>query len=150
MKGKFTACLFVALMLLLSFGCAQQTVSYSSEPAALPPPPPQAVDTSHPRAKLVTGSERLLGMVLIENPRFRELGQLTQAEVTVRNTTENTYNLEYKYEWTDDQGFTVGSSSMWHRFTLTPHQEKNFPSTGKTPAAKNIIFTVRLPNTAFN
>lgn len=135
---------FITSMLIVTAfvgGCATPT----KEPIK----PIRNVDTSHPRAKLVTGSNKLLGKVLILNPRFRTVGQLAQAEVTVQNVTKNRYVLEYKFDWADDQGFTVDSRSMWHRFTLTPHQMQNFSSTGKTPEAKNILFTLRLPHDAF-
>lgn len=111
--------------------------------------PVSNIDTSHPRAKLVTGSNKILGRVVILNPRFRTLGKLSQAEVTVQNLTENRYVMEYKFDWADPQGFTVDSHSVWHRFILTPHQMQNFNSTGKTPEARNIIFTIRLPHDAF-
>lgn len=111
--------------------------------------PQPMIDTSHPQAKLITGSEKLLNNVAIIDPRFRKVGQLTQAEVTVQNLTENRYTLEYKYDWEDSQGFTVDSRSVWHRFTLTPHQTQRFQSTGKTPEATTIIFTVRFPDDAF-
>lgn len=131
----------VFLLGLFVGGCATQT----REPIK----PIRNVDISHPRAKLITGSNKLLGKVLILNPRFRKVGKLYQAEVTVQNVTKNTYNLEYKFDWADEQGFTVDSRNVWHRFTLTPHQVQNFTSTGKTPEAKNIIFTIRLPHDAF-
>lgn len=107
------------------------------------------VDKSHTRAKLITGSSKLLNRVVIRDPRFRTVGQLSQAEVSVQNLTKNKYILEYKFDWTDEEGFTVDSRSVWHRFILTPHQVQNFNSTGKTPEAENIIFTIRLPDDAF-
>ena len=107
------------------------------------------VDASNPRAKLVVGSKALVNKVAIIDPRFRVLGQMTQAEVTVQNLTDDRYTLEYKFDWEDSQGFSVDSRSMWHRFTLTPRQTQRFQSTGKTPEAVNIIFTTRLPDDAF-
>jgi uncharacterized protein YcfL len=107
------------------------------------------VDTSHPRAKLVIGSKKILGRVKILNPRFRKVGKMTQAEVTVQNLSDTKFSLEYKFDWQDAQGFTVDSGSMWHRFTLTPHQMRDFSSTGKTPAGEQITFTVRFPHDAF-
>ena len=63
--------------------------------------------------------------------------------MTVQNLTWSTHNLEYKFEWADSQGFTVDNPTVWHRFTLTPHQVQSFKSTGKKPEAKRITFTVR-------
>jgi uncharacterized protein YcfL len=111
--------------------------------------PQPMIDTSHPNAKLITGSEKLMNNVAIIDPRFRKVGQLQQAEVTVQNLTDIRYTLEYKFDWEDSQGFSVDSHSVWHRFTLTPRQTQRFQSTGKTPAASIIIFTVRFPDDAF-
>lgn len=143
MRGLFS---IIAVMVLsfYTMGCMQQVSSPN------PIEPISNVDTSHPRAKLVIGSKKILGKVKILNPRFRKLGQMTQAEVTVQNLTETKFSLEYKFDWLDAEGFTVDSGSMWHRFTLTPHEVENFSSTGKNPDAENIVFTVRFPHDAFN
>ena len=144
-KLKGLGCVIAVLVFgLYIAGCRQGQVSSRHIIEPIP-----NVDISHPRAKLVIGSKKTLGKGKILNPRFRTLGKMTQAEVTVQNLTETKFSLEYKYDWADSQGFTVDSGSMWHRFTLTPHQVKNFSSTGKTPEAQNIIFTVRFPHDAF-
>ena len=111
-----------------------------------PVEPISNVDTTYLNAKLVTGSNLLLGNVLITDPKFRTVGKMTQVQVTVKNLTENEYTLEYKFDWADMEGFVVESRSVWHRFRLSPHEIRNFSSTGKTPEAKKIIFTVRLPH----
>lgn len=109
----------------------------------------QIVDTSDPRARLITGSRDLLNRVVMVNPRFRPVGNLTQAEVTVQNLTDDRYMLEYKFEWSDPQGFSIGDAAVWHRFTLSPHQIRDMSSTGKTPEAQNLTFTIRYPDDAF-
>ena len=113
-------------------------------PAAVP-----TIDTQDPRAKLVLGSEALLGKVAMGDTRLRQIGTLTQAQVTVQNLTDNRYTLEYRFDWRDSQGFDVGSLNTWHRFTLTPRQTQTFNSMGKTPAATNIVFNVRIVDDAF-
>ena len=107
------------------------------------------IDYGAPRATLVVGSDQLRGRVDVGNSRFRSVGQLTQAQVMVQNMTETRYTLEYKFDWEDSQGFQVDSVNSWHRFTLTPGEARTFTSTGKVPDAKNIMFTVRLPDDAF-
>ena len=113
--------------------------------------PPEAfetrvVETRHPRAKLALGSRMLIRQVVIVAPKFRQVGELTQASVEVQNLTEKTYRLEYRFEWEDEAGFGVDATSVWRRFTLTPNQIQKFSSTGRAPEAKNIVFTVRLPH----
>jgi uncharacterized protein YcfL len=149
MKEVKLLTLIIDLVFITAFfggGCVPQVPLAQQRPA----PPVQTIDTTHPRARLVTGSVDLVGKVVIRDPRFRTLGQLAQAEVTVQNLTETLYTLEYKFDWTDEQGFTVESPSMWHRFTLTPHEIRNFSSTGKKPEARNITFTIRFPYDAFS
>ncbi|RMF95273.1 MAG: DUF1425 domain-containing protein [Candidatus Schekmanbacteria bacterium] len=107
------------------------------------------IDDSNPRATLILGSKKLLNKVKIMNPRFRVLGQLTQAEVTVQNLSENRYTLEYKCDWYASEGSLVNSLNVWNRFTLTPHQTQSFQFMGKTPEAVKIVFTVRFPDDVF-
>ena len=140
---KLFYCTMIVFLSSFSIGCsapvssAQRTV-----PAA-------AINTEHPRARLVLGSDDLIGRIALLDPRFREVGLLNQAQVTVQNLTQDRYTLEYKVEWEDNQGFAIGSNAMWQRFTLTPNQVQRFKSVGKTPEAKKINFTVRLPDDAF-
>ncbi len=134
----------VALVAGAVAGCTPQTVKEQPELIAGP-----SLDTSHPRAKLILGSEDLVGEIRISSPRFRPVGQLTQAQVTVQNLTDSRYTLEYRFGWEDSEGFKVGNPGSWHRFTLAPRQVETFNSTGKVPEATNIVFTVRLPDDVF-
>ena len=104
-----------------------------------------AVDTSHPGATLVIGTQALLRNIVLTDPRFRQANRFTETQVTVRNLTDGTYTLEYKFDWADSEGFAVESGNVWHRFTLSPNQIQTFKSVGKTPEAKTITFTVRFP-----
>jgi len=140
---SFTLVVLMAVLICFT-GCT--SVGPAAGQRTVPQP---MIDTSHPRAKLITGSEKLVNKVAVIDPRFRQVGQLQQAEVTVQNLTDIRYTLEYKFDWEDSQGFSVDSRSVWHRFTLTPRQTQRFQSTGKTPAAALIIFTVRFPDDAF-
>jgi len=107
------------------------------------------IDNSHPRATLVTASEGLVGNIKLLNPIFKEVGRMTQAQVRVQNITEYRYTLEYKFSWEDKQGFAVGNNNVWQRLTLVSGQTQSISSVGKTPDAKMIIFTVRLPDDTF-
>jgi len=132
---------FALMVTTVSSGCATDSVR--------PPAAVATIDTQDPRAKLVLGSEGLLGKVALGDTRLRQIGTLTQAQVTVQNLTDNRYTLEYRFDWRDSQGFDVGSLNTWHRFTLTPRQTQTFNSMGKTPAATNIVFNVRIVDDAF-
>ncbi len=107
------------------------------------------VDKRYPNATLVIGSDELLGKVVVRDVRFRKVGNFTQAEVTVQNTTNKTYYLEYMFEWQDSQGFNVDEVKVWRPFTLTPYQVRKFTSTGPVPEASRITFTIRFPEKMF-
>ncbi len=110
--------------------------------------PPSAVDTSHPRAKLVLASNGLAGNIRLLAPRFRKLGAFTQAQVTIRNLSPDRYVLEYKFDWHDEDWFATGQKTVWHRFKLSPNQIETLQSMGKTPEASGIVLTVRFPEDA--
>lgn len=109
----------------------------------------RGVDQSNPRATLVLASQELIDDVRLGSPRFQSVGQLTRAQVTVQNLSDNRYTLEYRFEWEDGSGMSAGNSGSWHRFTLSPRGVQKFTSTGKVPEAVNITFTTRLPDDVF-
>ena len=57
------------------------------------------LDDSHPRARLVLGSEKLVGNIRMANIKFRKVGLFTQAQVGIQNLSDVRYTLEYKVEW---------------------------------------------------
>lgn len=138
------AAVIFALTLLSLISAGQTPPAYGSEIMSTP-----TVDTSHPRAKIVVASEALVGQIVVIDPKFRELGKLTQTQLTLQNLTENRYTIEYKFDWEDAQGFKIEGPSVWRTQTMTPHLVTNLNSTGKTPQAKNIIFTIRFPDNVF-
>lgn len=145
---RFSSALCALLMTsapLLLVGCNQAGVRADSPEFQ----PDTTLDQSDPRAKLVLGSSSLVGEVRLSAPRFREVGTLTEAQVSVQNLSGDHYTLEYKFDWEDDQGFTAGNSGSWYRFELGPKQVRRVTSIGKVPEAKNIVFTVRLPDDYF-
>lgn len=111
--------------------------------------PNASVDQSHPRAVLILGSDDMVGSLNIGGLRFRQVGQLSQAQVTLQNMTNDNFSLEYRFEWQDRDGFQVETLGTWHRFKLAAHGTKNFTSTGKTPEAYKMVFTVRYPGGPF-
>ena len=130
-------------LLILALAAMLAACSAKAPPEALAT---RVAETDHPRAKLVLGSRVLIHEVVIVAPKFRQVGELTQASVEVQNLTEKTFGLEYRFEWEDEAGFGIDATSVWRRFTLTPNQIQKFSSTGRAPEAKNIVFTVRLPH----
>ncbi len=107
------------------------------------------LDDTHPRARLVLGSEKLVGNIRMANIKFRKVGLFTQAQVGIQNLSDVRYNLEYKVEWEDEGGFMLDQSGVWQRFTLSPTQIDTVTTTGKVPEAYKVVFTVRLPDDPF-
>ena len=107
------------------------------------------VDASHPRMRLVLGSENLIGKVALVDVRFGSTGTLPRAEVTVQNLTNDRYTLEYMYRWEDHEGFSVDVNPVWKRFVLGPREIKSFQSVAPMPEAWSATFTVRLPDDRF-
>lgn len=104
------------------------------------------VVNTNPRARLVLGSQDLLGQIAIVDVRLGTVGALNRAEVSVQNLSYDRYSLEYRVAWEDQQGFSINDNTTWHRFTLAPREIKSFQSVGKTPEAYALTFTVRLPD----
>lgn len=107
------------------------------------------LDDSHPRARLVLGSEKLVGNIRMANIKFRKAGLFTQAQIGIQNLSDVRYNLEYKVEWEDADGFMLDQSGVWNRFTLSPTQIDTVTTTGKVQEAYKVVFIVRLPDDPF-
>ena len=107
------------------------------------------LDDTHPRIRLVLGSEKLVGNIRMANIKFRKVGLFTQAQVGIQNLSDVRYNLEYKVEWEDENGFMLDQSGVWQRFTLAPTQIDTVTTTGKVQDAYKVVFTVRLPDDPF-
>ncbi len=104
----------------------------------------EAVDASYPGLKRVIASDYLLGSISVIDPKLGSKGNFSKAQVTVKNLTQIQYELEYQYQWEDQEGFAVGSPRPWHRFALGPKELKNFSEMALQQDAKGAIFTVRM------
>ncbi len=104
----------------------------------------EAVDASYPGLKRVIASDYLLGSISVIDPKIGSKGNFSKAQVTVKNITQSQYELEYQYQWEDQEGFAVGSPRPWHRFTLGPKELKIFSEMALQQDAKGAIFTVRM------
>lgn len=142
MKRRMVALMGMLGLGVLLAGC--QTVMPDTGYVAAP-----TIDASHPRARLILGSERLVDNIRMANVKFRKVGNFTQAQIGIQNLSDARYNLEYKIEWEDESGFMVDQSGVWRRFTLAPAQIDTVTATGKVPEAEKIVFTLRLPDDPF-
>jgi len=107
------------------------------------------IDASHPRMRLVLGSEALVGNIALVDVRLGDAGGLPRAEVSVQNLTNNRYTLEYQFAWEDKEGFSIPENRVWKRFVLGPREIRSFQSLGANPDAWSATFTVRIPDDVF-
>ena len=107
------------------------------------------INASNPRARLVLGSKDLVGRIAMTDARIGSVGELTRAEVTVQNLSNDRYQLEYQYAWEDRDGFSISENRVWHRFVLAPRELKSFQTVGSSPKAYGFTMTVRLPEDFF-
>lgn len=137
---------FLTLVVLLWLSACASTSQTEPDPGYILP---SAVDNSHHRAKLIIGSNELRGMVALHSPKFRTIGQLTQAQVELENYSGQTLDLEYRIDWSDLDGFKAGTLSSWQFVSLAGNGTEALSSTGKVPEATRITVTVRLPGDMF-
>lgn len=145
-----------ALMLGHFTGCAKEPLPDSYEevmPAesigmqSAPPPPSkpvEAVDDSFPKVKRVIASEYLINSISLLDPKIGKKGDFSRVQVSVKNLTQNRYELEYQYQWEDHQGFSVGSPRPWRRFVLGPREFKDLSEMALRKDAEQVILNVRL------
>lgn len=107
------------------------------------------IDTTDPRARLIYGSEALVGKIRMANLKLRKVGMFTQAQFGIQNLSNARYTLEYKVEWEDANGFMVDQFGVWRRVTLSPSQITTILATGKKQEAEKIVVNLRLPDDAF-
>jgi uncharacterized protein YcfL len=115
------------------------TTGYALDPTA------PAVAESDPRARLILGQDVLRGRIRLDNPRFRKVGNFTQAAVQVVNQGQDRFELEYQLVWRDDDDFEV-SSSPWRRITLAGYEQEGIQAIANRPEASQITVTVRFPD----
>lgn len=142
MKRNKLIVIMVCGFMFLSSGCVKHAATKTHVEA-------KSMDTTHPRAKLVLGSKKLLKKIVLTNVRIGPLGNFQRAEVDLQNLVDTRFSLEYRFEWQDSQGFTVNANNAWHRVTLGPMQIKNLKTVGKVPEAYKIQLIVRYPDDIF-
>lgn len=111
--------------------------------------PAEMIDQSHPRARLIVGSEALYKKVRLIKARVVPLGKLMRGQATVQNLSNERLSLEYRIDWYDDEGFIIGDGGIWQRFSLGASELRPFKSLGKSKYAARMQFTVRYPGDTF-
>ncbi|GFM35130.1 DUF1425 domain-containing protein [Desulfovibrio subterraneus] len=139
---------FLCLMLSLSLGACTSVYTgkrVTSDAGAVVGATDNTVEIGD-RTKFIIASEVLLGNVMLENPRFRRVGNFTQGAAVIQNISDERLSLEYMVTWQDEQGFPIDVPHVWHHITLMPHMSEQISSTGKANNAYHMTVAVRFPN----
>ena len=117
------------------------------------PRKPQAVNTFDVHAgdgggiastQVVVGSPRLDNTLRFGEPVARRDGLLMHAQIPVENLSDKGVAFEYRWEWTDADGFQLGDTlSYWQPGFVDGASRKLMGSTGPGPAATNFRLHLR-------
>ncbi|MBI3782880.1 MAG: YcfL family protein [Deltaproteobacteria bacterium] len=123
---------------LVGCGAASNTLEGRTEP----PRPSQPTASE----RVVIGSPGLARDLKFGDVVTREEGLLLHVQVSLENDTKSAVNFEYRWEWTDADGFQLGDTlSAWQPGFVNGGERKLLGSVGPGPAARNFRLYVRRP-----
>ena len=126
---------FVATVVGLSFaaGCAHRHPSNRLERTQEPTPSERVVVTA--------GSPIHFGEVVT-----RMEGRILHVQVLLENTSTKDQSFEYRWEWTDADGFQLGDTlSSWQPAFIGGKEHKLLNGAGPGPSAVNFRLYIRKP-----
>jgi uncharacterized protein YcfL len=96
--------------------------------------------------RVVVGSAALGREITYGDVITRREGLLLHAQVTLENQSKHTVNFEYRWEWTDAEGFQLGDAlSSWEPGAINGKERKLMTGVGPGPAAANFRLYIRAP-----
>lgn len=134
----------ILALCLAAAGC----VSSGTAPVGRALAPNDLVDETDPRIMIIYGNEEFRDKVRVVRKILDDSGTLAKCSVTLQNVSQDTFIVEYQFRWMEQSGMPVMQTPAWHRVTLAPNAVKPLIAVAKTPEAKTVEFTVRLPLTA--
>ena len=105
------------------------------------------VDTSDSRLLVVYGNKEFNDKLFVIRKIMDNSGTLSKCSVTLQNTSQDTFVVEYQFKWMEASGMPIMQSPAWSRMTLPPNAVKPLINVGKVPEARIVEFTIRLPLT---
>ena len=124
---RISVILFSAVMVLS--GCAQNTSGIS-------------IDSSN--QNVVLGNEVLGKSLEFGNAKTSEVNERLLAQVMVTNKSSESQNLQYRFNWYDEQGLEVDSGkSPWRQFIVYGHDTVTLQGVALNPKAKNFRVSLR-------
>ena len=90
------------------------------------------------------GSKALARDLVFGEVVTRRQGLILHAQVSLENRARRTVNFEYRWEWTDADGFELGDTlSNWQPAVVYAQERKLMNGVGPGPAAANFRLYVR-------
>ncbi|MBE1274236.1 MULTISPECIES: YcfL family protein [Enterovibrio] len=124
---RISVILFSAAMVLS--GCAQNTSGIS-------------IDSSN--QNVVLGNEVLGKSLEFGNAKTSEVNERLLAQVMVTNKSSESQNLQYRFNWYDEQGLEVDSGkSPWRQFIVYGNDTVTLQGVALNPNAKNFRVSLR-------
>ncbi|MGF1867199.1 YcfL family protein [Enterovibrio norvegicus] len=124
---RISVILFSAAMVLS--GCAQNTSGIS-------------IDSSN--QNVVLGNEVLGKSLEFGNAKTSEVNERLLAQVMVTNKSSESQNLQYRFNWYDEQGLEVDSGkSPWRQFIVYGNDTVTLQGMALNPNAKNFRVSLR-------
>ena len=88
-------------------------------------------------------------IILLRRNVARNPNDLLKVEVEAQNMTGKDQQFEYRYLWSDGDGFTIPSAiSVWKPLLLHGRETEFLTATAPTPAAQDFIMEVRFVHTS--
>ncbi len=124
---RISVILFSAAIVLS--GCAQNTSGIS-------------IDSSN--QNVVLGNEVLGKSLEFGNAKTSEVNERLLAQVMVTNKSSESQNLQYRFNWYDEQGLEVDSGkSPWRQFIVYGNDSVTLQGVALNPNAKNFRVSLR-------
>lgn len=128
------------LMAMAAFACSTASNTLQGVTERRPASGP-AVDEHVIIGSPALGKELTFGDVV-----SRREGLLLHVQVALENQSKHTVDFEYRWEWTDADGFQLGDTlSAWQPTVVNGRERKLLRGVGPGPAAVNFRLYVRKP-----
>ncbi|MFN2426509.1 MAG: YcfL family protein [Candidatus Binatia bacterium] len=103
------------------------------------------IGTGEP-SRVTINSSGLKRRIAFGNVVTRQEGLLQRGQVALENRTGGTLAFEYRWEWTDADGFQMGDTlSSWQPGIINGKERKMMSSVGPGPRAVNFRLYLREP-----
>ena len=121
-------------------GCSAASNTLEAVTETRPAPGPATTE------RVIIGTAALGREITYGDVITRREGMLLHVQVAIENQTKHTVDFEYRWEWTDAEGFQLGDTlSAWQPAVVNGKERKLMTGVGPGPAAANFRLHIRKP-----